>query len=314
MAFAEDNTVQGTFTSAGAATRLNLGFVPTEYHAWNFTQQNSVANPAVVKEVWWNNRLAAGGAYTMINTAGAATNANAIIATLGITQYTGIEEVLGAAQVGTAITAASPAQVTVATHGYSTGETIRITGSTGMLQYAGLDFTITYVGANVFGLDGGVAAAFAAPATALVARRVIVPRAFAPARRVITMITQANPGVVTTSVNHGFVTGQRVRLRVGAGFGMTQVNEQIYTVVVVTPTTFQLFGTDTTAFTAFAYPTSAAAALGVTFPDVEPAGEVAQTLLGAEKNNSFAGLWLDTGVVGAANDVWHYIARRAAIS
>lgn len=63
--------------------------------------------------------------------------------------------------------------------------------------------------------------------------------------RLVNAITNANPGVVTTTVNHGLVTGDRVMLiEVG---GMTQVNGNIYTVTFVAANQFSI-GVDTTAF------------------------------------------------------------------
>ena len=64
----------------------------------------------------------------------------------------------------------------------------------------------------------------------------------------ITAITQANPGVVTTSAAHGFTTGTIVPL---AGIvGMTQLNGQRVTATVIDATHFSI-GVDTTAYTAY---------------------------------------------------------------
>jgi uncharacterized protein (TIGR02217 family) len=66
--------------------------------------------------------------------------------------------------------------------------------------------------------------------------------------RNITSITQAANGVVTTSVAHGFTTGDKIRI-INVG-GMTQINNLYYTITVLTTTTFQL-NVNTTAFTAY---------------------------------------------------------------
>lgn len=60
----------------------------------------------------------------------------------------------------------------------------------------------------------------------------------------ITGITNANPGVVTTNLNHGLVTGQ-ANVDIAGVVGMTGVNGGPYTVTVLSPTTFS-FGVDTT--------------------------------------------------------------------
>lgn len=63
----------------------------------------------------------------------------------------------------------------------------------------------------------------------------------------ITGITVASPGVVTTAANHGFATGQLVYI--DSVVGMTQVNKRLFTVTVVSPTTFQIV--DTSTYTAY---------------------------------------------------------------
>lgn len=70
----------------------------------------------------------------------------------------------------------------------------------------------------------------------------------------ISAVSKANPGVVTTSTNHGFAAGDRVVIKNIKG--MTQLNGNIYTVGTTTSTTFQLKddnnnNLDTTNFTTY---------------------------------------------------------------
>ena len=65
----------------------------------------------------------------------------------------------------------------------------------------------------------------------------------------ITNITQANPAVVTTSAAHGFTTGQTVGI--DGVVGMTEVNGRLFTITVLTTTTFSLDGEDSTGHTAY---------------------------------------------------------------
>ena len=64
----------------------------------------------------------------------------------------------------------------------------------------------------------------------------------------VTNITQANPGVVTTDLNHGYETGDEVELN--DVVGMTAVNDNTYTVTVTGEKTFSL-GVDTSAYGAY---------------------------------------------------------------
>ena len=64
----------------------------------------------------------------------------------------------------------------------------------------------------------------------------------------VTGITQANPGVVTTNLNHGFTTGQVINI---AGVvGMTAVNNTQLTITVLTQTTFSI-GVNTSGYGAY---------------------------------------------------------------
>lgn len=65
----------------------------------------------------------------------------------------------------------------------------------------------------------------------------------------ITGITQANPGVVTTSASHGYSNGDQVVIT--EVVGMTELNGRRFTVANVTATTFELSGEDTTSHTAY---------------------------------------------------------------
>lgn len=103
---------------------------------------------------------------------------------------------------------------------------------------------------------------------------------WAPSSQIITDITNANPGVVTTAQPHGFLDGLYVRIDMQpkpALYGMTQVNGQIYLISVLSPITFSL-NSDTSNFDSFialTHPQS---------PQAIPVGEVAFTLTSAEKN------------------------------
>jgi len=98
-----------------------------------------------------------------------------------------------------------------------------------------------------------------------------------PIERIISSITNANPGVVTTTTNHGYFTGLYIRFYFPANFGMTELGNNAYLITVLSPTTFSI-NADTTNFTPFT--------LAVTnqSPQVIPVAEVASTLKNLEKN------------------------------
>lgn len=101
---------------------------------------------------------------------------------------------------------------------------------------------------------------------------------FVPANQPIASITNANPGVVTTSQNHGYATGLLVRLFYPVNFGMPEANGQVFTITVLSPTTFSM-GVDTTNFGVFSIPNTKQ------IPQVIPIAEIASILTEAVVNN-----------------------------
>jgi len=65
----------------------------------------------------------------------------------------------------------------------------------------------------------------------------------------ITAINQANPAVVFSAA-HGFSTGNTVNIT--GVVGMTEVNDRVFKITVLTPNTFELDAEDSTAYTAYA--------------------------------------------------------------
>lgn len=100
--------------------------------------------------------------------------------------------------------------------------------------------------------------------------------AFSPLARIISAITNANPGVVTTTEDHGYLSDIIVRIVLPANFGMSQVNNQLFTITVLSPTTFSI-GVDTTHYDTF---TSVSTQSG----QVIPIGNLQKGLLEPEKN------------------------------
>lgn len=101
---------------------------------------------------------------------------------------------------------------------------------------------------------------------------------FVPNRQTVSDISRTNPGVVTTTQDHGYDSGLFVRFYFPVKFGMTQVEGNIYEITVLTPTTFEI-DVDTTNFDAFAVLSSSQT------PQVIPVGETSLSLRMAVENN-----------------------------
>lgn len=103
---------------------------------------------------------------------------------------------------------------------------------------------------------------------------------WAPRARIISNITQANPGVVTTTQPHGYLDGLYVRIDMAPKpslFGMTQVAGKVYLISVIDSTSFSI-DANTSTFDAFNYVTHPQAAQSI------PVGEIASTLANREQN------------------------------
>ena len=99
--------------------------------------------------------------------------------------------------------------------------------------------------------------------------------------RVITSLTNANPAVVTTSIDHDFLSGEIVRLVIPKGFGMFQANKRKGSIVVTGTDTFEI-DIDTTLFDSFTVPGSSPDDLQCA--QVIPVGEINETLAAATQN------------------------------
>jgi hypothetical protein len=295
----------GSFTSDGTATTLQLPRAMSYFLIKNRSTWGT--NPAAVVQSEWFSGYAAGQATTTTESGAGVLSATNVAA--GGNGFTAVDESTfapGAAVAITAITNANPAVVSSATTP-AVGDQVRIINPTAMLQVGGMTFDVTAVNPGVtFTLGYLDASGFAAAATGG-SYRVEDRWVFLPARRFITTITAANPAVVTTSEAHGYTVGDRVTIYVSDDYGMTQINGVSAEITAVTVSTFTT-DIDSSGFTAFAYPTSAVAAAGVTPPHVVPFGEVATALDQPQENDARIALTLGTTVVGANTNVMDWWA------
>jgi len=304
---------KGSFISTGASLTLDLLYIP-DWFVWrNITQMSSVANPGVVKKAEWFSGMADASALIVKNTAGLATDESSIILTGGFTQFDQSVPQTFAFQALAAVasvTQANPAVVTsAAAHGLTTGDIVRLTNIANMAQINGIDFSVTVTGATTFTIPLN-ATGFAAAGAGGFLQKQFPPGLFQPKRRIITSITQANPGVVTTSTEHGYSSLDIERLYIPSGFGMTQANLLQVQITVLTSTTFSI-GVDTTAFTAFAFPTSAS--VPFTFAQSVPVGENTLSLADPMRNTGIRGLILGSSVAGSLGDVIQWVAFKGTV-
>jgi hypothetical protein len=298
---------EGHFTSTGAARAVQLPKRPDYFEVFNSSTWGTA--PTAVVKSWWYEGYGVGRASTLTEGGASALTATAIAAGgAGFTFVDLSSQAPGALiATGTAVTNANPAVVADATSP-AIGSIVRMLNTTGMLQIAGLDFTVTAVNPGVsFTLGYLNAGGFAAPATNA-DYRVIPAKYYSPYRRWITGITAANPAVITVSVAHNYLVGDKIVVHnPDANFGMPEIDGLSATITAVTASTITT-DIDSSAFTAFAFPTSAVAAAGVSFPHVTNVGEVATKLTSSLTNDAFYAMYLDTGVVGANTNVMYWKA------
>jgi len=78
---------------------------------------------------------------------------------------------------------------------------------------------------------------------------------YQPAMRLIDSITKADPVVITTNIDHDYVTGQIVRINVPYNYGMRQIDGVVGPITVLTDDTFSM-DIDTTLYDSFSAPTT----------------------------------------------------------
>jgi hypothetical protein len=309
-----DVELSGSFTTpanGNANQTLKLPFIPDLIELWvqgNASGNNwtSAAAPGPVKYAFWQRGMANGTALATANTSGAATDTSTFLATGGITPVVSAANSLGPVQAGSGITNANPAVMTLTNSNvYQTGDVVLLESTTGALQFSGIPWSVVSTGATTYnlGITGTTfdASAFAAAATNVVTKKVNFPTAFTPYLSYIVGITTGATTTVVTSAPHGLVAGQSVRLIVPAPWGTTQISGQQGIVLSVTNAITFVVAIDSSAASAFVFPTTAQAQAGVTWPQVIPFGDQASSFDGSFVDNDFQGLIIgNSATVGAA--------------
>lgn len=303
-------TNQGKFTSTGASQTLNIRSGVDWIKVLNYTDNT---------QYFWQYGMAAGvGKITAANGTTASLGAG-----LGFYPIDTSLNVPGASVVLTAISgAAIPVVSTGNTGGLANGDIVRLYNVTGGVQLNSIDFTIGAINANVSFTLAYMSQIVAANAGTF--RRIPYNPIFYPRNRYIVSISQAVEAVVILTVTHGYKVGQVVSFVVpsvggsAASYGMTEINGLQGTILDIdTATNSITVDIDTTAFTAFAFPTTAQAAAGFTQAQVVPVGmntaegldSGVDILSDATINTGLIGIQLVGGAnspAGAANDVIYW--------
>jgi hypothetical protein len=195
-----------------------------------------------------------------------------IAANLGFFVINNTVNTLGASVATTGISNTNPPNPPLVSTGATAGlvalsTIVRLYNPLGALQLGGMDFTVNTITLNTsFTLAYMPAILNAAPAAG--AYRIVpyVPY-FYPSTRYITKISQAAQAIVTLSVNHTYVVGQKVRLSIptvtALAFGMTALDGVEATIVAVNQadvdgiTNTITIDQNTVGMTAFALPLTA---------------------------------------------------------
>lgn len=253
-------TVQGNFTSTGADVTLQLPSGVDWIRVYNYTQSGTTQSTGRSVEYYWQRDMAAGTGliWTKTNSSNAL-NANVML-TGGFTLVNSSVNSVGA--LNSTITGISNASTPVvsltSTAGLADGSIVRLFNVAGGQQLGGIDFTI---GSVVTDTSFTLAyMAQIATATTGSLRPILYEPMFYPRHRYISAISKASQAVVKMTVTHGFTVGQEVRLVVPADYGMVEANGlqgQITAISTVNNTI--TLNIDSSAFTTFAFPVSAAA-------------------------------------------------------
>jgi hypothetical protein len=278
---------EGVFTSAGVPKFIQLPFLPNSFEMWNITAMGTPTQNEITHAISWNTSTAGTASVEYFNATPVLTTTNLASGGLTFIQAGTFQYGPTIALAATFVTQANPAVVTTATaHGLVTGDAVLLYGTTGMLQIAGQIYTVTVLSTTTFSIPVN-SSGFASAATAGFMKKLLYPDLYVPYGVNITAITTGATTTITTAANHGFVVGQEVFFVIPqvstTAWGTTQLDTFTYNTANVVPQQAYVtsvpaanqivVNVNSTGFTAFAFPTSAQAALGITFPQVLAIGD-----------------------------------------
>jgi hypothetical protein len=321
MSYSYIAPLTGTVTQASTAGIINIplpGLTSSadliKFEIWDETQFGGTSSDTDMLAAWWYKDMLPGYAFVQNRVSGQATDITTnMVKTNGFTLIDPTGAQLQAAITGTTITQANPA-VASATQTFSTGDVVRITKSTGMLQIAGFDFTVTSVNGSSFDLTYLDTTGYGAAASAFQVQKLNYGAAYQPRRQNIVNISTATAAgvqgagtssILTLAVTHSYTVGQAVRIYVPNNYitgpnpfsvtGPTGQNNGVSQFITATISAINTADASSITNTitvninstgsTFAFPTSAVAATGVQVPFVEPVGMAATTTIAGSSVN-----------------------------
>ena len=326
-----------------------------KFEIWDETQFGLASANTDMLSAWWYRDMLPGAAFVLNRTSGSAATATTnMITTNGFTIIDPqVTPQYQAAKTGSGFTSADPAVVTITGHGYSNGDTVRIYNTTGVLQVAGMDFTIGAVSTNTFTLAYlDTTQTNLGAATGITAQKQTFGAAYYPSRKNIVNIESSGlNSIISLATTNNFTVGQAVRICVPAVFngggtnpfaqypgalGGQSGNPNTANISFAMGTVIAIGAADASGLTntitvninssafTWQWPTSAQAAGGIQTAFVEPVGEAATTMAGAvnpqnllddrTRNVSSVVMQLGSGVYGVASDTLRWIAWRGLVT
>lgn len=220
---------KGNFTSTGAAKVINLPFQPDYVELINYTASAAFTDHRVLSAQWDVN-MGQGFAITQVKNTTYQTDS---VITNGISTFAaGLSLQYGASKPVVAITkGASPTNVQVTAHGYSTGDVVVFQGlyqtqyTAGMPQITGIPFTVARVDPDNFTIlwdtSGSNYTSLSASPSGATVKKVLYPYLYAPGVNIISAITRASTTTIVTTSAHNFHVGQEVAFRIPTIFGVS---------------------------------------------------------------------------------------------
>lgn len=295
----------GYYTSTGAAVYIPVRSGIDYFEILNLTQMATTNGTGQVVESKWQRGFSAGYAQQVVKTNSTNALNGTVATTQGFTVVNTSSNVgqLAAPVVYSAVNNASPPVVsTSSTAGLYTGTSVvQIASTSGNYNLAGMQFTVGTIVSNTsfqlayMGSPGAVAPG--AGTYSIVNWDVL----YAPRRRLITNITQANSCVVTLSVTHNYVVGEMVQLIIPSVFGMTQANNMIAQISAINTTTNTVtLNLNTSSYSAFTFPSTTS--VPFTYAQMLPVGEIPTISSQATQNASRLTILCDLNTQGNVGD------------